>query len=106
MLSKWCEDNNIIVQEEGGFRAGRWCVDQIFVLNSILKQRKDKNTYCCFIDLKKAFDRVWRNRLWKALWEEGIRGKMWRVIKNLYKNTKSCIQLENTKTYFSKWKLV
>ena len=82
-LTMWCEENNIIVEEQGGFRKHRGCIDQIFVLVGILKQRKKKNNYCCFIDLKKAFDRVWRNGLWKALWEAGIQGKMWRIINNL-----------------------
>ena len=94
-LSKWCEDNNIIVEEQGGFRAGRGCVDQIFILNGILRHRKNVNTYCCFIYLKRAFDRVWRNRLWKDLWEEGVRGKMWIVIKDIYKNTKNCAHITN-----------
>ena len=29
-LSNWCEKNNIIVEEQGGFRKGRSCIDQIF----------------------------------------------------------------------------
>ncbi|NRA91849.1 MAG: reverse transcriptase family protein [Psychroserpens sp.] len=71
-LSEWCERKKILVEEQGGFRPGRGCVDQIFVLSSIIRKRKSKQTCCCFIDLKKAFDRVWRKGLWKALWEEGI----------------------------------
>ena len=86
-LSKWCGRNNIIVEEEGLFRKGRGCVDQIFVLAGILNKRRKKLTCCCFIDLKKAFDRVWRKGLWKARWEEGIRGKMWKVIRSLYRST-------------------
>ena len=53
-LTKWCEKNNILVEEQGGFRKGRGCIDQIFILEGILNQRKRKNTYCCFIDLKKS----------------------------------------------------
>ena len=101
-LSKWCEENNIIVEEQGGFRKGRGCVDQIFVLAGIINNRKNQQTYCCFIDLKKAFDRVWRKGLWKALWEEGIRGKMWRIIRSLYRHTKSKILLGQEETdYFN-----
>ena len=99
-LTKWCDRNNIIVEEQGGFRKGRGCVDQIFVLAGILNKRRKKLTCCCFIDLKKAFDRVWRKGLWKALWEEGIRGKMWNVIKSLYKSTKSKIILGQEETEF------
>ena len=64
-LTRWCEKNNIIVEEQGGFRHGRGCVDKLFVLAGILNKRRKLQTYCCFIDLKKAFDRVWRKGLWK-----------------------------------------
>ena len=99
-LSRWCEANGIIAEEQGGFRPGRGCVDQLFVLINILRNRIGKWTHCCFIDIRKAFDRVWRNGLWKRLWDEGIRGKMWRVCKRLYKNTKSCVQVGPERTEF------
>ena len=99
-LSSWCEANGIIAEEQGGFRPGRGCVDQLFVLVSILRNRIGKWTHCCFIDLRKAYDRVWRNGLWKRLWDEGIRGKMWRVCKKLYENTQSCVQVGNERTDF------
>ena len=50
--------------------------------------------------MKKAYDRVWRSGLWKMLWEEGVRGKMWRVIRNMYKNTQNCVLTGNEKTEF------
>ena len=99
-LSIWCEKNNIIVEEQGGFRPGRGCVDQIFVLMNILKNRVGRKTYCCFIDLRKAYDRVWRTGLWKRLWDEGIRGKIWRVIRNMYAKTRNCVIVGEEKTDF------
>ena len=41
-LTSWCEENKVLVEEQGGFREGRGCVDQIFVLVGILNQRKKK----------------------------------------------------------------
>ena len=29
---------------------------------------------------------VWRNGLWVKMWELGVRGKMWRVIKEMYRS--------------------
>ena len=72
----------------------------MFVLVNILRNRIGKWTHCCFIDLRKAFDRVWRNGLWKRLWDEGIRGKFWRVCKNMYEDTKSCVLLGKERTDF------
>ena len=53
-LSKWCERNNIIVEEQGGFRQGRGCTDQIYVLAGIINNRSKQQTHCCFIDLTLA----------------------------------------------------
>ena len=100
-LSQWCEENHIIADEQGGFRQGRGCADQIYVLWNILMNRVGQKTYCCFIDLKKAFPSVWRDGLWKRLWDEGVRGKMWRIIRSIYEKTESCVLVGDEKTdYF------
>ena len=99
-LSGWCESNGILAEEQGGFRPGRGCVDQLYVIVNIIRNRVGRKTYCCFIDLRKAYDRVWRTGLWKRLWDEGIRGKIWRVIKNLYDKTKSCVLVGGDRTDF------
>ena len=99
-LSSWCEENGILAEEQGGFRPGRGCLDQLYVLVNILRNRVGRKTYCCFIDLRKAYDRVWRIGLWKRLWDEGIRGKIWRIIRNLYERTQSCVLVDDERTDF------
>ena len=99
-LTTWSEKNGIVLEEQGGFRPGRGCVDQIYVLTSLLKSRRGKKTFCCFIDLSKAYDRVWRTGLWKRLWDEGIRGKLWRVLKNMYSDTQNCVLAGTARSEF------
>ena len=42
----------LIIDEKGGFRAGRGCVDQVFTLKQIgEKAREKKRVYLGFIDL-------------------------------------------------------
>ena len=48
-------------------------------------------TYCCFIDVQKAYDRVWRDGLWEKLHEYGVRGRMWRVLRNIYECVESSV---------------
>jgi hypothetical protein len=83
-LSDWAEKEGILVDEQGGFRPKRGCPDQIFALSEAIAGRRTKSTFACFIDIKKAFDRVWRDGLWKGLWDEGVRGKMWRMLRAMY----------------------
>ena len=45
---------------------------------------RKKTLYLCFLDLKKAFDTVKRNILFQKLCAAGIRGKLLRVIQNLF----------------------
>ena len=34
----------------------------------------------------------------KALWEKGIRGRAWRVIRGYYQNVKCCVRLDSVDT--------
>ena len=42
------------------------------------------NTYIAFLDLLKAFDRVWRNFI--CFWKNGVQEKVWCLLKELYGN--------------------
>ena len=84
-LVRFAERQGGIVEEQGGFRPERGTEDQLFILTEILRGRGSRRTtYTAFIDVKKAYDTVWRNGLWKRIWDEGVRGKMWRVVKRMY----------------------
>jgi hypothetical protein len=39
-----------------------------------------------FLDLSKAFARVWREGLFYLLWKNGIQGKCWKLLKSLELN--------------------
>ena len=81
---------------QAGFREKRSCVDNIFTLNKIMqgRMREGKHTYAFFLDVPKAFYTVWHVGLWFKLWELGVRGRMWRFIKNMYDITQSAVLLE------------
>ena len=64
----------------------------MFVLREILRSRgSQQTTYTAFIDVKKAYDTVWRNGLWKRMWDEGVSRKMWRVVKEMYRVVQSAV---------------
>ena len=102
-LQTYLETNNILAREQNGFRASRSCIDHIFVLVTILRNRKElgKETFLAFIDYKKAFDSVDRNLLLYKLGQIGINGRMYKAISSLYANPKSRIILNDFETdYF------
>ena len=59
-------------------------------------QSKNKQIYCAFVDYRKAFDFINRSNFWTKLLEQGINGKLIKVIYNLYENSKSCVKKDKT----------
>ena len=85
-----------------GFRKDRSTVDAIYILQSIVQHvlNHKNRLYCAFVDLRKAFDSVYRNGLWLKLYKSGISGKMLQIVKSIYERVKSCVKLCNTYSEF------
>ena len=71
----------------------------MFALSETIKARMNDGlkTFCCFIDIRKAYDRVSRGGLWLHMWNMGIRGKAWRVIQDMYERVQSCVRVNGRK---------
>ena len=56
----------IIAEEQAGFRAGRSTAEEIFNLRILCEKylQHQQNLYHVFINFNKAFDRVWHAALW------------------------------------------
>ena len=54
-LTKWLEENKLLVEEQNGYRKKQNCVEHIYTLYTIINSRKlsKQSTYVCFIDYKK-----------------------------------------------------
>ncbi len=52
------EENGLYAEEQNGFRQGRSCSEHLFVLTTIIRNRKlqGKSTFTAFLDAEKAFD--------------------------------------------------
>ena len=64
--------------------------------------KNKKKLYCAFIDLKRAFDSVYRKGLWFKLINSGINGKLFDLIRSIYHEVKSCVKNMNTLSDFFK----
>ena len=64
-LYKWAEDNNKLNKEQAGFRQKKSTNDKIFELTQIATQAKNRKHYTAavFLDIEKAFDKIWHNGL-------------------------------------------
>lgn len=97
-IEKWIEENKIIPDTQFGFRKGCSTVDAIFVLHNLIQHfiHNSLRLPCAFIDLKKAFDSVYRNALWFKLFHLGLDGKILVIFKSMYNIVKSCVKHCNT----------
>src|SRR3979409_1667465 len=80
-----------IGDEQAGFRGARSCIDHVFVLSEIIADRREKAlpTYLCFLDLSKAYDLTWRDGIFDRLLSLGVHGKMWHVLRDMYRAVRS-----------------
>ena len=94
-LLAWAEDHETFSDAQGGFRWNRSTVDQILILLEILTNRKQNNqaTLITFIDIRKAYDKVWRQANYNRIFDKGIKGKAWRQLQTMHDNLKSFIRL-------------
>ena len=86
----------IFTDHMSGFRPGRSTLDHILTLKETIINHRDEKM--AFLDIRKAFDSVNREILWDALWEAGIRGKMWRIIKSMFSGFKGKVRVHNSYT--------
>ena len=74
-LREWSERVGMLSDLQGGFRKARRTVDQMFFLNEVIAMRWREARlplFLTFIDVRKAYDRVWRPGLWYKLRQAGV----------------------------------
>ena len=80
---------------QGGFRVGRGTPDQTFLLHETLAHRRELglSTVVMFIDVRKAYDTVWREAAYVAIHDLGIRGKIWRQLQVMHRRLRRRVRL-------------
>ena len=92
----------VISDSQFGFRRGRSTTDALFLLQSLIQKvlNQKERLYCTFVDLQKAFDSVYLNRLWFKLYKLGIDSKLLRIIRDMYDKVESCVRHCNSISEF------
>ena len=97
-LYSFLTNQNLLGNEQAGFRPQHSTLDHIFALHILSKFYIDqkKRLFCAFVDYSKAFDFIDRTYLWQKLINTNINGKVLNVIRNMYQNAKSQVSFNNT----------
>ena len=87
--------NQMLRENQCGFRKGRGCADQLFSLRMLMERAREfhKPLFLGFVDLKKAYDSVNRDALWSVL-QEGYRlpPKLVHILKALHQETQGAVR--------------
>ena len=88
-------ESKLIAADRPGFKPGDSCINQFIAITHKICQSFDKGyeVLCVFLDISKAFDKVWHKGLIFKLKENGILGKLLNLIKDFLKNRKQKIVL-------------
>ena len=92
--------NNLITKNQSGFRPGDSVTNQLLSLvNEIHKAFDDKNCLevrSVYLDMSKAFDKVWHEGLVFKLKQNGVDGKLLSLIQNYLTNRKQRVIINGT----------
>lgn len=96
-LYSWAESSNVLPETQAGFRKGRSCIDNLFVLDAVVSccLEEKRTVLGIFIDLRKAFDSVVHDKLWAKLHDAGVSGKIIRIIAQLYRSAKMRVKTQD-----------
>jgi len=92
-ITKWIGESELIGEEQAGFREKHSTTDHIFTLFALTQKQliRHRKLYVAFIDFRKAFDSVCREKLWDVLSNNGLKGKILSALKSMYSTVKACV---------------
>jgi len=96
-LLTFMNNKNLISKNQIGFKEKSCTADHIFTLKTIIDQykQKSKKVFTAFIDLKKAFDTIWRLALFYKLLKDNIPHRIFNIIHSMYTDTICRIKFSN-----------
>ena len=94
-LEESVEDRGLLGNIQFGFRRGKRATDALFILTQVMEMRKKagKKIALAFLDVKKAYDRVWREGLWQTMRKWGYGGIILDIIQDLYAECDTVVRL-------------
>ena len=87
-------------QAQGGGKRGASTVDHLFIMRAVIEisKKQKRPTFLTFYDVSKAYDHANVDDMLNIVWDRGLKGKVWRILKNMSKNLKASIKTKHGKT--------
>ena len=89
--------NNLITNNQSGFRPGDSVTNQLtYLVNEIVKSfdcNENLEVRSVYLDMSKAFDKVWHEGLISKLKQNGVTGNLLKLLENYLNNRKQIVVL-------------
>ena len=88
-------ENDLISQHQSGFKPGDSCINQLLSITYEIYQSFDEgfDVHSVFLDISKAFDKVWHDGIIFKLKQNGISGNLLDLLSNFLRNRKQRVVL-------------
>lgn len=99
-MVNYMEENNLLSEQQHGFRSGKSCTTQLLELMEIWTDLLDQGfpIDCIYLDFAKAFDKVPHDRLRNKLKAYGFEGKLWNWLSNFLSDRKQRVVINKSKS--------
>ena len=84
-------ENDLTSQHQSGFKPGDSCINQLLSTTHEIFQSFDVRSV--FLDISKAFDKVWHDGIIFKLKQNGITGNLLNLLSNFLRNRKQRVVL-------------
>ena len=102
-LTMFAVENKLLSPAQLGFVTKNRCSDAHIIIHNVVKQKchyENRKIFSCFVDFKKAFDSVPRDLLLSKLFNMGVTGSVFNIIRHIYNSDKACIKMGQSHSDF------
>ena len=96
-MFEYFQENKFLSDNQSGLRSGDSCISQLITITHEIYKAFDGNpsleTRDVFLDISKAFDKVWHGGLLYKLKCYGVEGSFYHILKNYLQNRKQKVLL-------------